>query len=175
LGLERRTCIHAGNEDCARVARPAAGAPQSAARSLLQLAELMSTYYQRKFVKALQTMYFATAAAVLAFLLYADVVQGMHPIVIVYLFASCVAIGTYVWTRRSRWQDRAQDYRALEFGLSVQQAWDAAGLAESVADYYIRRQRSELEWIRDAIRTAHTIDQPKPAMKRVRSVRFASS
>jgi hypothetical protein len=92
-------------------------------------------------------MYFATAAAVLAFLLYADVVQGMHPIVIVYLFASCAAIGTYVWTRRSRWQDRAQDYRALEFGLSVQQAWDAAGLGESVADYY-RADDNHLERFR---------------------------
>jgi hypothetical protein len=151
--------IEAFNQDCARVPRPELDVRESAARSLMRVAERVATYYQRKFVKALQLIFFATAVAVLSFLLYADVLHRAHPIVLVYLAASGVAVSTYLAARRGRWQDRAQDYRALEVGLHVQQAWDAAGLERSVADYYIRRQRSELDWIRDAIRTVHSVDR----------------
>jgi hypothetical protein len=37
--------------------------------------------------------------------------------------------------------------------------WDLAGLGRSVADHYLRRQRSELDWIRDAIRTVYVLDR----------------
>jgi hypothetical protein len=151
--------IEAFNQDCARVPRPDPGDGESAAGSLMPVAERVATYYQRKYVRALQLIFFATATAVLTFLLYADVVPRAHPIVLVYLAASGVALLTYLTARRERWQDRAQDYRALEIGLHVQQAWDAAGLGQSVADFYIRRQHSELDWIRDAIRTAHAVDR----------------
>ena len=151
--------IEAFNRDAEQVPRPDDGVRESAARSLSHVAERVSTHYQHKFVKVLQTVFFATGVAVLAFFLYADVFSHTHPLVVVYLAASCVAVWSYLAARRGRWQDRAQDYRALELGLRVQHAWDAAGLGQSVADYYIRRQRSELDWIRDAIRTVHNVDR----------------
>jgi hypothetical protein len=151
------------NQDC--VAIPAAGSANADDRvtaSLMRAAERVASYYQKKFVRALQRLFFASALALLVFELYAHVLPNAHPLVAVYLAASCFAVWTYVRARRGRWQDRAQDYRALELGLNVQQAWDAAGLGQSVADFYIRRQRTELDWIRDAIRTAHTIEGRQP-------------
>ena len=44
-------------------------------------------------------------------------------------------------------------------GLRLQRVWDLAGVDASVADHYIRRQRSELDWIRVAIRTARNLDR----------------
>lgn len=44
------------------------------------------------------------------------------------------------------------DYRALAEGLRVQLFWWLAGIHDSVADHYLRKQRSELDWIRQAIR-----------------------
>ena len=153
--------IETFNEDCARL-RPAPGkAGDSATSALRNSAERVASHYQRKFVKALQVIFYATAAAIVTFVMYGDLLERFHPVVVLYLAVSCVAVITYLAARRGRWQDRAQDYRALEIGLHVQQAWDAAGLRESVADYYIRRQRGELDWIRDAIRTAHTVDRQR--------------
>jgi hypothetical protein len=50
-------------------------------------------------------------------------------------------------------QNKHQDYRALAEGLRIQIFWRIAGLNDSVADYYLGEQRSELEWIRNALRT----------------------
>jgi hypothetical protein len=43
-------------------------------------------------------------------------------------------------------------------GLNVQHVWDAAGLGESVADHYIGRLRTELDWIPKAIGAARILD-----------------
>jgi hypothetical protein len=64
--------------------------------------------------------------------------------------------GAYLWwlqSRRSRWQIRHLDYRALAEGLRVQFFWHLSGLHGSAADHYLRKQRSELDWVRRAIRT----------------------
>jgi hypothetical protein len=47
---------------------------------------------------------------------------------------------------------RYLDYRALAEGLRVQFFWRACGLNDSVAEHYLRKQRSELDWIRHATR-----------------------
>ncbi len=58
------------------------------------------------------------------------------------------------WIRRTRGlEDRALDYRALAEALRVQFYWHHAGLAEWVPDHYLRYQRSELAWIRQATRS----------------------
>jgi hypothetical protein len=58
------------------------------------------------------------------------------------------------------WKDRSIDYRALEMALLVQHVWESIGLEKQVANYYLRIQRSELEWIRDAARTNEIFREP---------------
>jgi hypothetical protein len=147
------------NRDCASIADAGGNVTDSSTKALMVAAERVATHYQHRFVAALQTLFGATGVALLTFELYAHVLPQAHPLVVIYFVASCVALWAFIRARRGRWQDRAQDYRALEIGLNVQQAWTAAGITDSVADFYIRRQRSELDWIRDAIRTAHYVDR----------------
>jgi hypothetical protein len=45
-----------------------------------------------------------------------------------------------------------QDFRAVAEGLRVAFFWRLAGISESVAEYYLRNQRSELDWIRGGLR-----------------------
>ena len=47
-------------------------------------------------------------------------------------------------------------YRALAEALRVQIFWQLSGLTESVADFYLRKHRSELEWIRSSLRALCT-------------------
>ncbi len=59
------------------------------------------------------------------------------------------------WKRRPLGLDeRAHDCRALAEGLRVQFYWNLAGLGTSVPAHYMQRQRSELDWVRGAIRAA---------------------
>jgi hypothetical protein len=72
------------------------------------------------------------------------------------LFPLFVAAAWALYTatlRRGKWQDHHQDYRALAEGLRVAFFWQVAGLpAGAAADLYLREQRTELDWIRIALR-----------------------
>lgn len=71
---------------------------------------------------------------------------------IIYFAALASAYGWWLWSRRARFQTRHLDYRALAEGLRVQFFWQLAGLPGCTADHYLRKQRSELDWIRRAMR-----------------------
>jgi len=64
-----------------------------------------------------------------------------------------VAFAAYLIAQPAKYQGRYQDYRALSEGLRVQSAWSRAGVAESVAEAYLRMQQTELQWIRSVLRT----------------------
>jgi len=67
------------------------------------------------------------------------------------------AYGCYLWAKRAEYQKRFLDYRALAEGLRVQVFWQLAGLEGSVADHYLRKQRSDLDWIRQVMRSLYTL------------------
>jgi CheY-like chemotaxis protein len=77
-----------------------------------------------------------------------------------YLLLLAVADLAYLRTRGRRSQDRFQDYRALAEGLRVQFFWRLAGLPHAASDYYLRKQRSELRWIRDALNVCALCSAP---------------
>jgi hypothetical protein len=56
------------------------------------------------------------------------------------------------WSQRGDFQNKSQDYRALAEGLRVQLFWRLAGVPDSAADHYMLKQKSELDWIRVALR-----------------------
>jgi hypothetical protein len=59
----------------------------------------------------------------------------------------------YLWARFvGNYQNKYLDYRALAEGLRVHLFWRLAGLRIQAADHYLRKQRSEMDWIRQAIR-----------------------
>jgi len=67
-------------------------------------------------------------------------------------FCSAGAIAFLVWQATCQSAEQGHDCRALAEGLRVQFYWNLAGLGESVSSNYMHRQRSELDWIRGAIR-----------------------
>ena len=53
---------------------------------------------------------------------------------------------------RDRLEDRYLDYRGLAEASRVQYFWSRAGLEVRAEDHFLRAQRDELEWIRQAVR-----------------------
>lgn len=70
-----------------------------------------------------------------------------------YVVAFGVAYSIYLLEDWFKVYARFLDYRCLAEGLRVQIFWHLAGLDHAVADNYLHRQRGELRWIRDALRS----------------------
>ena len=58
---------------------------------------------------------------------------------------------------RVRLEARYLDYRALAEACRVQHFWKQAGVSACAADHFLRDQRDELEWLRQAVRTTELI------------------
>ncbi len=53
-------------------------------------------------------------------------------------------------------QDEVSRLPLARRGLRLQIFWRLAGLRENVADYYLRKQKTDLDWIRNAVRVWNT-------------------
>jgi hypothetical protein len=61
-------------------------------------------------------------------------------------------ISTYRRAKKMRLDNKSQDYRAIAEACRVGFFWQIAGIEDSVADNYIEKQRTELDWIRYGLR-----------------------
>jgi hypothetical protein len=82
-----------------------------------------------------------------------------------YLIAFCSALLLLAWAELvAQYHSKYLDYRALAEGLRVQLFWRIAGITDSVADHYLRKQKSELEWVRGAVRVGQFLEGPQRAL-----------
>lgn len=117
------------------------------------IADTLAGFYQRKTLKYLRILFSCAMLATMLFEFYAYILIN-EPFVLVILFLNLfVAYCLYNFVAKKRFQDKFQDYRALAEGLRIQYYWKLAGIEESVANNYLKEQRSELDWIRHALRS----------------------
>jgi hypothetical protein len=66
---------------------------------------------------------------------------------------------TWIYGRAEKheYQTKYQDYRALAEALRIQFYWRIAGVPDPVVETYLRKQRSELEWIRSALKSCDVL------------------
>jgi hypothetical protein len=122
-------------------------------REQFALADVLAKRFQNLTQRTLKELFILVLLAAIAFDLYADVFPLKHWIIAAYVALVAVA---YLWfgrrAERKNYQNKYQDYRALAEGMRVQFFWGLAQLDASVDDHYLRKQRSELDWICSAIR-----------------------
>ncbi len=77
--------------------------------------------------------------------------QGGWPFV---LYGALVLIAYLIvlLVRQRRWQERYLDYRTLAEGVRIQFFWLLGGVRSPVVNFFLRKQRDELEWIRNVLR-----------------------
>ena len=68
------------------------------------------------------------------------------------LLGAIWALRCYAKHKPKQYEEREHDCRSLAEGLRVQFYWNLVSVGESVPANYMQRQRSELDWIRGAIR-----------------------
>lgn len=82
---------------------------------------------------------------------------------LLYVALLCVAGLVYLFVKRRRYHEYYVSNRAIAEGIRVQYYWfmaDVRGnhnIEAQVQDYYLRRQKGRLEWVRMAIRTVNLL------------------
>jgi len=74
-----------------------------------------------------------------------------------------VAAVVYKIAKAKRVEDRYLDARAFAEALRVQFFWEMAGVVKPVADYYLLRHRTEMDWIRSALRNVWLFRSAEPS------------
>jgi len=123
-------------------------------RATFAIADSLAIEHQKSIYRTMIALFAMIAIATISLLLrnLATTDDARRLYLSGYLLLLTLADLFYLRTRWRHSQDRFQDYRAIAEGLRVQFFWRLAGSTHAVSDYYLRKQRSELRWIRDVLR-----------------------
>ncbi len=126
-------------------------------REVYTTADTLALYFQGKTLWTLKALCILALAAVAFFEAYSHMFHDTHILLLLYPVLLGVAFFFYYRAKQNEYQNKYQDYRAIAEGLRVQFFWRLADLPTSVEEHYLGKQRSELDWIRSAIRVCWSI------------------
>ena len=124
-------------------------------RDVFERADSLSLWCRNWTHASMSAIFYAIGAAALCFSLYTNIFPGQTALYVAFLSAVAFALAVNVTVKAIGSQDRFQDYRALAEGLRVQFYWRLAHVPDSVYDHFLERQEGELDWLRNATRSAH--------------------
>ncbi len=121
-------------------------------RRVYGIADTLSIHYRALQRNFLYTLLGCSLVAIGGFELYAHQIIHRLPVLVLFPVFLVAAYAVYRLVRAWEVQNRYLDYRALAEGFRVQLFWRLAGIDMEVANEYLIRHRTELDWIRDGIR-----------------------
>jgi hypothetical protein len=126
------------------------------------VADVLAMQYSRYVGWLHRALHLLVFAAFAGFVLFAHV-EG-HPLVAlkVALALFVVARVSYAVAKIKGITYKHEDYRALAEGCRVRLFWQIAGVNGSVPNFYLGRQRTELDWIRNVLRGWEIGVKPPP-------------
>ena len=140
---------------------------------LYAIADALALKFKGRTVTTLSTLFWVAFIAVVFFNVFAhlgnylvmpNLLQGNWGewlrFLSLILYLAFLSLAYYIWysrATRGHYKNKYLDYRALAEGLRVQFFWRLAGVPDTVATHYLRKQKSELDWIRNSIRVANLL------------------
>ncbi len=138
---------------------------------LFAIADTMAIYFRKRTVNTLLFLLYLFFIAVVCFNVFTtfggDLVtsfgetQGERlSLLFLIFYLILLVLAYYTWysrASRGHYQSKYLDYRALAEGVRVQFFWCLAGIPDSVALHYLRKQKSDLDWIRNSMRVANLL------------------
>jgi hypothetical protein len=131
----------------------AKGASRDTLADSFALADSMANGHQQRTLWVIKAVLALSLAAMTLLQLYLADLGSMAWLLPAYAASVAGGFACYWWAQWAGIETKHLDYRALAEGLRVQIHWRTAGLPHCTADYYLRRQRGVLEWVRNALRT----------------------
>jgi hypothetical protein len=136
---------------------------------LYAIADTLAIYFKERTVNTLLSLFSLFFIAVICFNVYAHLGEYLAKFLggeqrgrflFLALYLVFLSIAYYLWyyrTSKGHYKNKFLDYRALAEGLRVQFFWCLGGVPDPVAAHYLRKQKSELDWIRKSIRSANLL------------------
>jgi hypothetical protein len=127
--------------------------------TVYEIASYLSIHYHRRTEWALKGIFSVGVLMVLAIELYAHAPwTADYPAWLLGCYLGFFALAyLIVWkVERRDLPIKYLHYRAFAEALRVQMFWQLGGLKESVADFYLRQHRGELDWVRSSVRALCT-------------------
>lgn len=115
-------------------------------------ADALAVRYQRNTVRTHWTLHVLVFLSFLCLVFFGELGEFRAWWLAASLILLFAALVTHRIGRRHALDNQALDYRAVAEGARVRFFWKAAGIQDSVADNYLDEQRTELDWIRNALR-----------------------
>jgi hypothetical protein len=117
------------------------------------LADCLAIYYQCRTRQSLKVLIIAGLVGLFLFEFFGHGPARMQvSMLFFYVMTILLAYVVYRLVDLQELKTKHLDYRALAEGMRLQLFWKLAGLDKQVADYYLRKQKTELDWIRNAVR-----------------------
>ena len=137
---------------------------------LYAVADTLSVHYQKSTLMTLKVLLTFVFFAASFFHVYTHIYSGTDIFLYIYLAVFAMAYGWHFMAARKKLQSKYLDYRALAEGLRIQFFWQIAGFHDSVAFYYLRKQKSALDWVRHGVRSSlmsvMALQNPDPLRQR---------
>ncbi len=116
------------------------------------IVDALAIRFQRRRIRAQKFTHCTIFLSFFSLVLFAHL-----PVHIVWflVLSFCFLILAYLHSAMLKKRDedtKYEDYRSLAEALRVQFFWRAVGLGDSVVDYYLSKQRTELDWMRNVLR-----------------------
>jgi hypothetical protein len=118
-------------------------------------ADALARGYQASMVRTQRWLHGVVFASFIFFVFYAHShwpSENWYGWLILSVLCLSVGIGFWGRARKSRIDENYQDYRAVAEGLRVKLFWNLAGITDRITNYYLRKLRTELDWIRNGLR-----------------------
>jgi len=119
-------------------------------------ADALASRWQRRTVEALWWVPIGALVALVPLEIFADWHERRGWLLAHAVLAVSIYVAWRLRVQRPAIQDRYQDYRALAEALRVEFFWQVAGIGVPAAERYLGSQRTELDWIRLALRAFTT-------------------
>ena len=117
------------------------------------VADALAIRYQRDVVRAHRALHVLVLLSFLCNVFFGELGEFPAAWLAASLTFLVAALITHRLARRGALDNQALDYRAVAEGARVRFFWKSAAIEDSVADNYLDEQRTELDWIRSALRS----------------------
>lgn len=115
-------------------------------------ADVLAGFFQTRTLRTLIWLFILVFIVVSA-QVASYIISGNPYILLTYILGIAAAYTGYLWAQRGEFEKKYLDYRALAEGLRIQLFWEITDIGHNIADHYMRKQKGELDWIRNAVIT----------------------
>jgi len=136
------------------------------------LSDTLALRYQKYAILTWRLLFILAIFAVLSFGIYAHIFPDNKLGLLMYLIILGIGFAIYIVAKYKEYHDRHLEYRALAEALRIQFFWILSGISNYVADYYLLKQRTELDWTRRALRNIRFLSfrQSNSSLKTIQAV-----